>query len=142
MFVRWQRRRLKRYRQGCDAGEEVLSAVVVESRRVDGKPRQKMIRYLGTVRESDITRPRPMSLDRFWTRVDGALDELGIHGAARLVMESTVKARVPRPDPEQLERTRAEFDAWKGGMQSMMQSMASGRRPRQPRRRQTAPATV
>ena len=128
MFVRWQRRRLKRYRHGYEAGEEVLSAVVVESRRMDGKPRQKMIRYLGTVRESDITRPRPMSLDRFWTRVDVALDELGIRGAARLVMETTIAATVPRPDPEVLARTRAEFEAWKGGIASMPRSMAGRRR--------------
>jgi hypothetical protein len=58
MFLRWKRRRLKRYRRGCQAGEEILSAVIVESRRVDGQPRQRVVRYIGSIRESDISRPQ------------------------------------------------------------------------------------
>lgn len=137
MFVRWKRRRLKRYRHGCAAGEEILSAVVVESHRVDGKPRQQVVRYIGTIYASDISQPRPMSLDRFWGQVDGALDELGVHGAVRMAMETTIATTVPRPDPADVERTRQEFAAWKGGMQSMLQSMASSRPRRSSRRRDT-----
>src|SRR5215212_3071477 len=74
VFVRWKRTRLKRDRYGSKAGEEILRAVVVESRRVGGKPRQRVVRYLGTIRESDISFPRPMSLDRFWQQVDAGLD--------------------------------------------------------------------
>ena len=127
MFVRWKHSRLKRDRHGSEAGEEILRAVVVEGRRVDGKPRQRVVRYLGTIHESDVSRPRLLSLDRFWRQVDAGLDELGVHDVDRLAMASTISARVPRPDPTDVERTRQGFEARKGGVQSMLQRMASGR---------------
>ena len=69
-----------------------------------------------------------MSLGRFWTQVDAGLGELGIHSAERLVMETTIAARVPRPDPAVLERTRAEFEAWKAGVGGVLRGLAT--RPR------------
>jgi hypothetical protein len=92
-----------------------------------------VIRYIGSIYASDVTRPRPMSLDRFWGQVDSALDELGVHGSARLAMETMIATTVPRPEPELVERTRQEFEAWRGGMQSMLRSMAANRRPRRSR---------
>jgi hypothetical protein len=67
-----------------------------------------MVRYLGGIREGDIK--QPLSAGRFWQQVDGALDQLGIRGPERVTIEGKISAKVPRPDPVVLERTRQEFE--------------------------------
>jgi hypothetical protein len=98
VFVRWKLRRqsrfLGRYRGNrSELGEWIASAVLVESARVGGKPRQRFVRHLGTIHEADVTVPSPMQLDRFWSQVDAVLDDLDVHGAARLEIENTISVR-------------------------------------------------
>jgi hypothetical protein len=74
MYVKWQQRRSQardeRQRERNDA-RALLKAVLVESARIDGKPRQRHIAFLGSV-----------SLDgrgirRFWFDVTTRLNQLG-----------------------------------------------------------------
>ncbi len=101
MFVRWQVRSRKRR-----GGSPLLTAVLVESRRVDGQPRQRVIAYLGGIRERYIDE-REKEHIAFWTRVDDRLDELGLDAGTRARIEASVESRERRVTPE----SQAEFDA-------------------------------
>lgn len=119
MFVRWKHRPAKRVKAWSVPDERIRYAVLVENHRVDGKPRQRVIRHLAAIRDGDLV--HPMTVDRFWTQVDGHLDELNLRGAVRLAMEATIAERVPRPDPEALAEHRRSFEAWKAGMAALAQ---------------------
>ena len=52
MYVRWKKRamtRTNRYRGRFSIGAHALSAVLVECRRFEGKPRQRFLAQLGTI---------------------------------------------------------------------------------------------
>lgn len=123
VFVRWKRRPLKRRGPGSPPEERVMYAVLVESLRVDGKPRQRVVRHLGVIREGDFA--MPMTVDRFWSQVDAALAASGVAGASLEAAEGRVASVVPRPDPEALAAVRREFNVWKGGLQQMAQRRRS-----------------
>ncbi len=102
MYVRWQRRRRVRKRKSSP----LLTAVLVESCRVDGKPRQKGIAYLGGIREAYVDE-RAWEHRAFWLSVDERLDALGLDPETRARIEASVESRVRRVTPE----NQAEFDA-------------------------------
>ncbi len=72
MFVRWQRKK----RVDRDKWGQLLCAVLVESRRVDGEPRQRTIAYLGSIREGCIESALGWHVE-FWHDVARRLDQLG-----------------------------------------------------------------
>jgi hypothetical protein len=87
-------------------------AVIVESRRVAGRPRQHLIRYVGSIDSADIQR---LSARRgFWDRADGVLAEF--HQEQRERFEQTLETKVRRPTAEEVAvaspaAIRARFDA-------------------------------
>ncbi len=101
MFVRWQRRGRVR-----KAKSPLLTAVLVECRRVDGDPRQRVIAYLGGIREAHVDE-RERAHRTFWEGVDAHLDELGLDPETRAKVEASVESRVRRVTPD----NQAEFDA-------------------------------
>lgn len=101
MYVRWQRRTRKRYGKS-----PLVMAVLVESRRVDGKPRQRVVAYLAGIRERSIGE-REKEHREFWRKVDERLDELRLDRETRERIETILEARVARLTPE----NQAEFDA-------------------------------
>jgi hypothetical protein len=128
VFVRWKRRPLRRRRETSSPAEQALSAVLVETHRVDGRPRQRVVRYLATIKAGQLV--YPLSVERFWQAVDARLAELPLADDQRHVIERKIGEAVPRPDPDVLARTRAEFEAWTASVNSMMRGFA-GRRRRQ-----------
>ena len=63
MYVRWKRRKLRKglgRKREEDAGY-ARSAVLVESHRVKGQPRQKFVAHLGYVKERLIAEPHIQS---------------------------------------------------------------------------------
>lgn len=97
MYLRWKKtRRRDRW------GEEnwAHSAVLVESVRMDGKPRQRMIAYVGTIQDryllggADTARWR---LWRFWDNADAALDRLALPDIERAKIVAALEAVVPMP---------------------------------------------
>ncbi len=114
MYVRWQRRR--RVRKG--RWSPLLTAVLVECRRVDGQPRQQVVAYLGGIREAYIDKWERHHR-AFWRGVDERLDELGLDAGTRARIEASVAARVRRVTPE----NQAEFDAAEARIKREMEAM-------------------
>ena len=94
MYVRWQRR----LRKKC-GGSPLLTAALVENRRVDGKPRQRVMAYLAGIRERFIGE-REKEHRQFWRKIDERLDDLGLDPATRTRIEGSIEARVPRVTDE------------------------------------------
>jgi len=95
MYVRWKKR--MRTRQGVPTGMYALTAVLVEGVRVNGKPRQRFVAYLGTI-WGIVTAVHGHRL-RFWKRVDANLDRL-TEPVDRERTEAKLAEVVPRPTAE------------------------------------------
>lgn len=91
MFVRWKRSPLKK-----KPGGDLLAASLVESVRVDGKPRQRTVAYLGSIAESD-TQPggRSVLVRCFWRAVRERLDALALDAATADAILVKLAERVP-----------------------------------------------
>lgn len=76
------------------------SAYLVEAVRVDGKPRQKTLAYLGCIRESQID-AHWHRVD-FWTVADAKLAELELKRAEQRAVEKALAEVVGRPDKRSL----------------------------------------
>ena len=92
MYVRWQSRARKRR-----GGSPLLTAVLVECRRIDGRPRQRTVAYLGSIREGGIESTLAR-LVKFWLGVTERLDQLGdaITPEERERIEAALAKRVRR----------------------------------------------
>jgi hypothetical protein len=82
-------------------------AVIVESRRVDGRPRQHLIRYVGSIDSSDVQ--LLSARRRFWDRADAVLAEFDQKQRERF--ELALSAKVPRPTSEEEVAAGAAFAA-------------------------------
>jgi hypothetical protein len=109
MYVRWKKRPLTRT-QRCQGshqtGAHALTGVVVESRRVNGRPRQRFVAYLGTITVWDNGwgevaietggRAFRFEITGFWDRLSRKLDSIEAP-LDRDAVEAMVAANVPRP---------------------------------------------
>jgi hypothetical protein len=97
VFVRWKAHRLRGARHGGPA-PTMLSAVLVEGRRGGGGPRQRVVRYLGSIRDADVEGERAApARGRFWASADRHLEGLGLPADQRRAVEAALRAVVPRP---------------------------------------------
>ncbi len=91
MFVRFKK--LKRI-----GGGNLLAAYLVESKRIDGKPRQRIIAYLGSIRllyakayvryRKEVVDPVARAKrDEFWRTVEAKLNSLDIPMDARIIAQ-------------------------------------------------------
>ena len=117
MFVKWQKRRSTwndedkdTYWQGL-AGD-LLMASVVESKRVDGKPRHKLITYLGSIRENFAQGDsrNVVRQDDFWLCVAKNLEKSGnrITREDRAKIEAALAKRVERPAQAEVDQLLAD----------------------------------
>jgi hypothetical protein len=94
MFIRWQKRpKSVRSRQDI-----ILMAVLIRSIRIDGRPRQQHMAYLGSISESGLTLLGRRS--DFWNSATEALNGLGdqITRVERKSIEKALRSKVgPRP---------------------------------------------
>jgi hypothetical protein len=84
--------------------------VLVESRRVEGKPRQRVIAYLGAYEDDD--RDDPRARREFWHDVRAALDGLRLDAAFRQRLEAQIAARIPPATTEECAREQALKREW------------------------------
>jgi hypothetical protein len=140
MFVRWQLYRSQAkpprwpFRARDDHGGR-LRAVLVESVRVDGRPRQKHVAFLGSIVSDKLIDDRAGK--RFWRDVTAKLDRLGNRVSPEECERilAAIAAKVGgRPTEAELEQFELEREAF---LQSMRASFAAlpRRAPRRPRRR-------
>jgi len=112
MYVRWKRyarKGEKRYERGVGfvaEGRTLWTVVLVESQRIGGKPRQRVVRYLGAMSDHQLCYPA-RRLD-FWRSVERHLDDLGITGDDRGRIEARLAGVVPRPTADELASSAAE----------------------------------
>jgi hypothetical protein len=128
MFVRWHlhrsQDRIARHRKRKDR-EARLRAILVEAVRIDGKPRQRHIAYLGSIRH-DCTGKVDYRV-RFWRDARKAFDRLGkrLTAAGRTRVEELIGERVRRP-------TAQQEKAWAAGRAALFagfKTLAGRRRP-------------
>jgi hypothetical protein len=94
VFVKWTRRQLKATRW-FDRNRKTLDiAVLVESHRVDGKPRHRTIAYLGSV-HADVS--GALGRARFYREVETKLAGLKLSRPVRAKIIGSIERRVPRP---------------------------------------------
>ena len=104
MFVRWQTRERRNRAFGGGKGPDLhWSALLVESQRIDGKPVQRHVAYLGGIAESAIELAAQRAF--FWKGVTQQLDRLAVSEDDRARIEVAVEAKVPR-------LTRREYNEW------------------------------
>jgi hypothetical protein len=117
-----------------------LVAVVAESRRIDGKPRQRLVKYLGAISRADVHRVDVRH--KFWTRVDGRLAEFAPDDRTRF--EAALEALVPRPTAEELAillRPSEEMVRRAAAIEAVRARMAAFRAERAAQGRVEPPAT-
>lgn len=100
MFVRWKKRQLSSDINNPEARNISLYAVLVENHRIEGKTRQKVVKYLGYINEAHLG--ETLHQRRFWQQVTGNLRMLGMQEEQddyrRIV--SRLLAVVPNPDSQ------------------------------------------
>jgi hypothetical protein len=99
MFVRWKTRKLAG-EEGVSPEKTSLYAVLVENHRIEGKTRQKVVRYLGYISESQID--DPVHQRRFWEQVENNMRGLSLTSAEQIALEAKITGRVARPTGIQL----------------------------------------
>ena len=112
MFVRWQKRARRRAAFGqYRAADTHWAASLVESRRIDGKPRQRHVAYLSGICQSAIDLDTPHQRGHFWVRVVGRLDQLAnqITPEQRRKIETQIAAKVTSPTSEDIEQINASL---------------------------------
>jgi hypothetical protein len=98
--------RTRRSADGSSLGQDIhWAAILAESTRVDGKPTQRHIAYLGGITDSALEHPAHRGY--FWQEVMQRLDQLAnrVLKDDRTRIEEAIAEKVPR-------LTRQEYDAW------------------------------
>src|SRR5687768_5228530 len=92
MFVRWKSRQLTRTESG--GTERSLYAVLVECRRIDGQPRQKVIKYLAHINEEHLKSLKECRA--FWEQTRESLDTVEMEPQLRRKLEAKIAEVVPK----------------------------------------------
>ena len=105
MFIRWNRR--KRTKAGWRKKEgDYLSAVLVESCRIDGKPRQKSIKHLGSIGEERLNNVYDRRL--FWEKAEKSMDSLPLSPDIKLKLTASLERVVSKPTEEDIIKDHEE----------------------------------
>jgi hypothetical protein len=109
MYIRWlvyQSHALASWKRNAVGNR--LTAIVVESVRVDGKPRQRHIASLASIREREMDDVRRRC--QFWEQVTHKLDRLDNRVSAddRRRIEAALAERVSCPTRKQYDRFKSE----------------------------------
>lgn len=103
MYIRWNRKkRIKKIEWVMKEGDYIY-AVLVENIRIDGKPRQKTIKYLSGIGENN---PSVYSRMMFWEKAEKNLASLNLAPDVQEKILASLRERVPKPSDE-------EFSAWR-----------------------------
>ncbi len=132
MFVRWKRRESTYARErsltSADERGTTLYAVLVESVRVDGKPRQKFICQLAKVCEKDLNHQAfPF---HFWKKATGKLNTLALDESERKKIEQQLAAKIRRPSDAESAEFWQGYDKFYGDLIAAWKAFGPHRRAR------------
>lgn len=96
MFIKWQTR--ARRTSAKNLGH-LLTCSLVESCRVDGKPRHRVLAYLGGIRDAMPTNHRIA----FWQNARHRLDKIDLDHDTRAKVETDIAKRVPYTSEDERE---------------------------------------
>lgn len=96
----------------------LLYCVLVESQRVDGLPRQKVICYLGSLDEGD--REKLWLRVDFWDGVEAKLDQLNLFPRERAKIEHSIGLIVERVPADEVAKFKREREAWWQGLEQLI----------------------
>jgi len=103
MYIRWKRCALRR------TADVTLKAFLVHSVRVEGRPRQRILGYLGAIRVR--YQQAPAHRQRFWHQVAQRLPALGVDPRTQAALEACLARVVPRLTPADLATLEAQRTA-------------------------------
>jgi hypothetical protein len=104
MHVRWQSRKLNKNTRWRKRGDVHWRAILVENVRVDGKPTQRHIAYLGGITERNIAHEKPSHRIYFWSGVEQKLAVLNFSAKERTAIMQVIAKRVPRVTSRQYQQ--------------------------------------
>ena len=96
MCVQWQSRELNKNTRWRKRGDVHWRAILIENVRVDGKPTQRRIAYLGGITERNIAHEKPAHRIYFWNGVEQKLAVLNFSAKERTTIMQVIAKRVPR----------------------------------------------
>ncbi len=99
MYIRWKRKKRTKEIAWMIKEGDYIYAVLVEARRIDGKPRQKTVKYLGGIREKNQDIYGQMT---FWDKAEKELASLNLDPAARNKIIVSLEKVVPKPSQDDL----------------------------------------
>jgi hypothetical protein len=117
MYIRWKKKpRAPRWgydehhvwRRGVRHETRLLVAYLVESQRVNGKPRQKA-RDLACIQEKYLGAVAHQA--HFWEHAIARLEGISLPAQHRPSIEAALAKRVPRPSEEAIAKNRADREA-------------------------------
>ncbi len=102
------------WKDGERLADTVHYLTLVDAVRIDGKPRQRHIAYLGSVSQSAIDLDTANQRGYFWHNVLEKLDQLNIQilPEERARIEAKIADRVPRLTEEEKQLGRAAAQKW------------------------------
>jgi len=108
MYVRWNKRKRKPG-QGRKAGD-YLTAVLVKNTRINGKPRQKIVKSLGSIEEGAFVDRLEYAivLYQFWWKVDRNLILVNLPNEDREKVIAALKKTVPMVTDEDIKQLYGE----------------------------------
>lgn len=109
MYVRWNRRKRTKATWRRKEGD-YLTAVLVESIRVDGKPRQRMIKSLGSIGEERLKDKSYHSIPIycFWLKARKSLSLLSLSDTDTEKIVSALTKKVPMVTDEEIKEAWGE----------------------------------
>jgi hypothetical protein len=96
--VRWRKK--ERTETWADSPADYLIAVLVESKRVDGAPRERTVSYLGSIRSDHLALVWPVK--DFWSSAERNLTAVELSPTMREKILSDLRKVVPSPDEKAL----------------------------------------
>ena len=103
MYIRWKRCALRR------TADVTLKAFLVDSVRVEGQPRQRILGYLGAIRVR--YQQAPAHRQRFWHQVEQRLTACRVDPGTHAALEASLARVVPRLTPADLATLEAQRTA-------------------------------
>lgn len=106
MFVKWSTRSRKSLGMREEETPKLFTAMLVESRRVEGKPRHQAVAYLGSIRSLHLK--HPLFRRDFLIEAEKTIEGLDLGPDVRDKIMATLEAKVTRPSADEIERAEAE----------------------------------